>query len=480
RRLTYLCEFTCLLPVKTRCFKHICGVSSSAVCKALTPVLHFRTLLKFFFKKTHFFCSNTRFHEGHCMSQKAEKPVLQGQRIKTRKRDEKEKFSPAQFRDSVVKGLNDAGKDLDQVSKFLDGGKLDYRRYSETLFDTLFAGGILAPGGFLVEDGAERAECCVFQSEDSVKALKLYNEMFCKLIRRYKYLEKPLCDEVKKVLMFLKGFTEEERSKLAKITGIFLANGFIPATVLNSLLEDQLVKLGLALDFTTIMFSTWLAERDINHIYSTLKRANMEGKLLLLFPLNKRTQENFEKHFSAAGLNAICDYQRAHQSSEDKKELKSELEEMIKNEENSSEIIPFVKDQMKKNNIGESEACVLVWNTIMNAVEWNKKEELVAEQAVKHLQLYAPVLAALTNSHKSELSLMCKVQNYCFSNIHLMKVFQRIIVLFYHADVLSEDTIIKWYKEAHTNKGKSVFLEQMKSFVEWLENAEEESDEEED
>ncbi len=40
-------------------------------------------------------------------------------------------------------------------------------------------------------------------------------------------------------------------------------------------------------------------------------------------------------------------------------------------------------------------------------------------------------------------------------------------------DVLSEDVILKWHKEAHLAKGKSVFLEQTKKFVEWLENAEE-------
>jgi len=38
---------------------------------------------------------------------------------------------------------------------------------------------------------------------------------------------------------------------------------------------------------------------------------------------------------------------------------------------------------------------------------------------------------------------------------------------------VSEDAILKWYKEAHLTKGKSVFLDQMKKFVEWLENAEE-------
>lgn len=79
------------------------------------------------------------------MSQKAEKPVLSGQRIKTRKRDEKEKYDPTGFRDAVIQGLEEAGNDLDAVWKFLNaaGSKLDYRRYGENLFDILIAGGLL-------------------------------------------------------------------------------------------------------------------------------------------------------------------------------------------------------------------------------------------------------------------------------------------------------------------------------------------------
>lgn len=43
-------------------------------------------------------------------------------------------------------------------------------------------------------------------------------------------------------------------------------------------------------------------------------------------------------------------------------------------------------------------------------------------------------------------------------------------------DVLSEEAVLKWFTEAHLAKGKSVFLEQMKTFVEWLKNAEEGED----
>uniref|UniRef100_A0A087WS48 Basic leucine zipper and W2 domains 1 n=1 Tax=Mus musculus TaxID=10090 RepID=A0A087WS48_MOUSE len=78
-------------------------------------------------------------------NQKQQKPTLSGQRFKTRKRDEKERFDPTQFQDCIIQGLTETGTDLEAVAKFLDasGAKLDYRRYAETLFDILVAGGML-------------------------------------------------------------------------------------------------------------------------------------------------------------------------------------------------------------------------------------------------------------------------------------------------------------------------------------------------
>lgn len=39
--------------------------------------------------------------------------------------------------------------------------------------------------------------------------------------------------------------------------------------------------------------------------------------------------------------------------------------------------------------------------------------------------------------------------------------------------MVSEDAILKWFKDGHSQKGKMHFLEQMKKFIEWLQNAEE-------
>jgi hypothetical protein len=420
------------------------------------------------------------------MSQKAEKPTLTGHRIKTRKRDEKEKYDPSAFRDAVLQGLNEAGQDIELKSKFLDsaGSRLDYRRYAEPLLDVLFAGGILAPGGTILQDaGADKISVynfCVFKAAEDLASLKAHYEVLYKLIRRYKYLEKSLDEELRKLLMFLKGFNETERRRLAQIVGICLSNSLGSPTCLLTLFEEHLVKDGLSIEFAQAMFKAWLQEKDIQSVAAALKKAGIEAKLLELLPINKRTQEHFESFFTAAGLEPIVDFQRIRASAEMKKGVQAKLEDMIHNEEPVKEMVVLVKEHMVKTKMLEHEVVVMVWNTLMNAVEWNKKEELVADQALKHLKQYATLLAAITESERSQLVLIVKMQEYCYDNMNFLKVFSRLVVLFYKADVLGEDAVLKWYQEAHSPKGKSVFLEQTKSFVQWLKNAEEESEEEAD
>lgn len=420
------------------------------------------------------------------MSQKAQKPVLTGQRIKTRKRDEKEKYDPSGFRDSVVQGLNEAGTDLEAASKFLDkaGSLLDYRRYSETLLDILFAGGILAPGGSVVIDAdktkVSRSEVCVFAAEESLESIKAIATVFTKVTRRYKYLEKKLDDEVNKILMFLKAFSPSERNKLAMICGLFIAQGNIKANCLSVLLSEHLVKEGISIEFMIALWKVWLDLKDMNHVAGTLRKAQLDKRLLEFLPSTKRTEENFEKQLGVCGLKAVVEFQRAIAHADTKKELIEDLTELMKENANWKEMELVSRESMKKNNLSENEIVVLIWKCLMASVEWNKKEELVAEQAFNHLKIYAPLLANFTTQGKSELALLLKIQDFCYENIQFMKAFQKMVLLFYKTDVLSEDVILKWYKEAHLEKGKSVFLEQTKKLVEWLENAEEESDESEE
>lgn len=72
--------------------------------------------------------------------------------------------------------------------------------------------------------------------------MSAYNIWTCK-DQRLKFLF-PVYFFFSQLLLFLKGFSESERNKLAMLTGILLANGSLSASILGSLFNDNLVKEG--------------------------------------------------------------------------------------------------------------------------------------------------------------------------------------------------------------------------------------------
>jgi len=420
------------------------------------------------------------------MSTKAEKPVLQGQRIKTRKRDEKAKFDPTGFRDSVVQGLSSIdGTDLDAVHKYLDtaGSKLDYRAYGEALFDILLAGGILAPGGLVSDDGAEngpvRTSVCVFGApEATIACLKPYAQLIVLLMRRYKYLEKMFIEEIKKVMVFLRGFSEGDRARLAICVSIWSVDAIIDPKILGNLIQDHLVRDGIAVEFLCKVLRTARSLRDVkDQVPMLLRKAGLERRINDFFPCNKRTISYFTKFFEEQELPEIVAMQVTLKTETGVRKLVKYLSEHLHDSTPAKELSANIAQISQTHDLQDSSVIGTIWTCVMADIDWNKKEELVADQALKHLRNFTALFQAHSTSGRAELHLLVKVQEFCYDNMNFMKVFQKIVLLFYKNDVLSEEVIMKWYKDSHSSKGKSIFLDQMKKFVEWLQNAEEESEE---
>ncbi|ENN70701.1 protein krasavietz [Dendroctonus ponderosae] len=416
------------------------------------------------------------------MSQKVEKPVLSGQRIKTRKRDEKERYDPCGFRDAIISGLDKCANDFEAISRYLDGAgnKLDYRRYGEGLFDILIAGGILVPGGTLSQegDGPHQTDACIFNASDEInmEEMKNWEQVFIKLMRRYKYLEKLFQDEIKKILMFVKYFKETDRKKLAAMLALWISNGSVPFAAVLVLNNSHLIKDHLALDFLINIFKYWQTERGTNSLISAVRKANLEQHFSTFIPDTKQSQVYFRNAFQDNGLDEILKlYEDQHQQVA-KKELQTLLGDALSENKPQREIIAELKEIALKDNIQEHETVCIIWTTVMDIPEWSKKEELVTDQAVRHIKQYTVLFSAFAQGARAELSLVLKVQEYCYSNMTFMRAFQKIIMLFYKTDVISEQTILKWYRQDYSVKGKMMFVDQMKQFVEWLQNAEEESD----
>lgn len=302
-----------------------------------------------------------------------------------------------------------------------------------------------APGGTILTDPfkAYKTDLCVFSvGVDDVETIKSFSQVFIKLVRRYKYLEKTLEDEFKKITKFLKGFSPDDREKLAKLTGFLIADSDsgLNASILNSALIDQIVKDGVASEFLVSVLKTWYKEKncDASAVWTSMRKVGLDQRIMDFYPPNKRSPEVLEAAFVASGLNQLLEYQKAGLGDKAKKELQNEISKMIKDTSASNkEIIAVVKDAMSKNNMAESDVVVLVWNTLMNCVEWNKKEELVADQALKHLKGYTSLLESFTSSVKSELALMNRVQEFSYENQNFLKVFSKIVHLFYKSEFIA-------------------------------------------
>jgi len=419
------------------------------------------------------------------MSQKVELPSLTGHRTKTRKRDEKKIYDPTGFRDFLIDGLAGVGgSDLEQIFKWLDtaGNKTDYdyRRYGEALLEILIAGGLLAPGGSIAKDGDKvvSTDICIFQDATDLDKIKAWDQVIIKLMRRYKYLEKMLADEMKKILVYLRGFSEDHRQRLAQITALWVASGLIPPNTLPVVINEHQVKDSVALNFILNIFSTVKEEKGTSAVITLLKRSGLDSQLDQLFPANKRTPENIKNSLVSAQLPDIVTYLTSQENAGAKKDIQRSLRISISDEQPVKEIIVEMRESVKKYSLQEAEAVTMIWSAVMSATEWNKKEDLVLEQALKHLKGFIPLFSAFTTSAKSEMVLLNKIQEFCYDNQNFLKCFNKIVLLFYKTEVLSEEVILKWYKDSHAPKGWTVFMTQMKKMIEWLEHAESESEEE--
>lgn len=94
-----------------------------------------------------------------------------------------------------------------------------------------------------------------------------------------------------------------------------------------------------------------------------------------------------------------------------------------------------------------------------------------------HAQEWVSVLETFSNSPKTEIILLQKVQLSCYENAKLTKFYRQIVTLLYKEDVVSDTAIVYWSEKGIKPQGKNVFLKQMEPFIKFLRDNAEDSDE---
>ncbi|XP_058093643.1 uncharacterized protein LOC131239794 [Magnolia sinica] len=338
-----------------------------------------------------------------------EKPTLGGTRIKTRKRNIAAPLDPATFADAVVQIYFDNSGDLELVAKSIESSDLNFSRYGDTFFEVVFTGGRTQPGTTKPDEG-ERHAFSVLDCEPIREAILPYALYLQKILHWRPFLIKNLENVMRRFLQSLELFEENERKKLAIFTALTFSqklSGLPPETVFQLLLKDNLVAKGLVISVIADFFKEYLIDNSLDDLISLLKRGKIEDNLLEFFPTVKRSAEGFSEHFTKEGLLNLVEYNGKKIFEVKLKEMKSALTTQIAEEADISEIIDTVKQRVKDANLTDLEVVWILWDVIMDAVQWSgKNQQQNANAALRQVKTWATLLNTFCTNGKLELELV--------------------------------------------------------------------------
>lgn len=419
--------------------------------------------------------------------QKDLKPSLVGVRNKQRKGVQKAqaKFEPQAFRDQLLKHLEATSGEFDAVATKLEGlgNQLDYHKYDQQLFEILLVGGLLAPGGGFLDDGAPKSVFSVTGSAKSpveMAEMKKIVEVFNKLIRRYKYLQKPFEESaLRDILQYANKFTPADQEKLAAATALFVATGLTTAGVLLVFKKDHLTKDMTSANFITNYCKTYLQAESVEHLSTTLRKGGVTD-LEAFFPTSKQNATELSAHLRAAGLSAVVDVYLKQKSAQAREDLLARLKEFVADEADFDEIASYLKVVYKRNLIAESDFVSITWNGLMSGLDMTLKPEQIPDLAVKEVQAISPLLEPFCQKPATEVALINNIQIWSYENTKVMPAFVKILKVLYSQDVLSDQAIIYWHSKGAKPQAKQHFLDAAAPLVKFLKEQEDEEDSDDD
>lgn len=210
----------------------------------------------------------------------------------------------------------------------------------------------------------------------------------------------------------------------------------------------------------TAFIKYWLKEGTLDDLMLVLRRGRVEDRLLEFFPQQRRTQEAFNEHFTAEGLEPMVAWNKKRFAEIKLKELKELLAEQMQEGAAAADLAETVKQRRKDAGLQDQDLLGAVWEALMSGMDFlGKNPQQVSLQVVKALRTWTPVLKVPVSSRKLEMELLYKVQTNCYENPALIKAFSDIARNLYDKEVVTEETIIMWYKRGANTKGRSVFVQ---------------------
>ena len=313
-----------------------------------------------------------------------------------------------------------------------------------------------------------------------------YVKWFQTMIRRRPFLVKALENTLIKLILSLEFYDEAGRKKIAVAMAccFSLKVGVLPDRVLPAALEDRLVARGTIAGFITDFFADFVASDGVEALVELLRKARLSERLLEFFPQQRRSWEQFEDHFVAAGLQALVEYNKKKLYDAHCQELRGMVREGAggTGEDGAVPAVTLTAAvKAKQTEWGLADQDVLtsaylgVVDSVLDAAAGRNLQQ-TQYGVLKALKQYHKVLLAFSNSSRVEAVLLNTIQVTCYEDSRLLKLFADICKVLYDVDVLGEDSIKHFYNKGSNPKGRNVFLKDIEPLVKWLDEAEEEEE----
>ncbi|OBZ70960.1 Basic leucine zipper and W2 domain-containing protein 1-A [Grifola frondosa] len=374
----------------------------------------------------------------------ASKPSLQGVRIKARKGAVKAhaKHEPSVFRDQLYKHLETVpANDFDAFTNKLvqAGSTLEFLNY--------------------LDDGAPPSPFSIFHAKEPVEVadVKQYIEVLNKLIRRYKYLQRPLEQtSLPSLLQYINRWSDVRREKLAVATGLILSQGLASTSCLQSLTKDHLIKNDVSATVITLIFRAYLVDQTMDHLAGALKRGGIKD-LSAFFPANKRDDKALEEHFRKEGLPQVADWWTKRQFASLKDGIIKALREMLERGDSYDDIVAAIKSRQEEQPLPDVELVQCIWQGLIASVEWSARQDQNEALALREIGAFADVIQPFCNGAKTEVALINIVQVYCYEDTRIIKAFPQILKVLYNKDCISDQAIIYWHQKGSKPQGRQHF-----------------------
>mmetsp|Transcript_13116 Transcript_13116/g.23593 ORF Transcript_13116/g.23593 Transcript_13116/m.23593 type:complete len:424 (-) Transcript_13116:121-1392(-) len=417
-------------------------------------------------------------------SAKEAKPTLGGTRaIRQRKRNIQVKHDPEAFRDALFEVFDGELEvsDMKKVMQSLDKESFDYSRYGEVFAEVMIAGNIVEPGGSL---RGEALPICVFtapSSEQVYGAVEILHQM----MRRKPFLRARYDTVVVKLQLFLPSYTPEARQNFACTVGLMMSRAMLTPSVLKEIGAESNVEGNFALDFMTGVIQEFLKENENNatKLMNLLRAAGMDMEAIVnLMPSKQRSAEELSRYFERLGLEKLVEENERRVRQLKVADVRSGVAEQVAEGVPNEETAEWVDQKCQKTSVSDVDRVIAVWDGILESVDLDRKAQQNRVALLTALKVNSPLLYRTCKGGKDEVVLLVQIQNYVSNDMELLKIgaFRDIVYVLYKEDVFGEDTILRWFRRGTTLvKGtaasSNIIREQMQPFVDWLENAEEET-----